>query len=211
MDVNKLKKEVDIVSATWKENPYYDRAEKWIHKFWDKESVFKKLFDKLDSSYVIELAAGHGRHAEQIAGNVMELVIMEVHDENLNACRNRLNKFDNIKYLKCEGFAYDGVEDNWATSIYCYDAMVHFNPNVIQSYLYDSYRVLKPGGRALFHHSNYPAPQNSNWMKNPHGRNHMTKKLFAEMSEKAGFKVLESHEIRWGMVEKLDCVSMIEK
>jgi hypothetical protein len=35
--------------------------------------------------------------------------------------------------------------------------MVHFDSDVIQVYLQDTARVLRWGGRALFHHSNYSA------------------------------------------------------
>ena len=36
--------------------------------------------------------------------------------------------------------------------------MVHFSADLVQAYLRDTARVLKPGGMALYHHSNYPAP-----------------------------------------------------
>lgn len=156
----------------------------------------------------MELAVGHGRHAEIVAKKARELVVMDVHEENLNTCRQRLKNYNNITFRKCEGAAFDGIKDNWASSIFCYDAMVYFSPDIIESYLNDSYRALKIGGRALYHHSNYSSSIDQHYGLNPHTRNNMTKQLFGELCEKANLQVLESILINWGKKPELDCITL---
>ena len=206
-----LIKSIGEVIAPWKDSPYYEEAEKWLHIFWDENTTFRKLFNQLDLSSVIEMAAGHGRHAEIVAKKAGEIVVMDVFDENLNVCRKRLKNLDNVKFQKCEGAAFDGIDDAWATSIFCYDAMVHFSPDIVESYLNDTHRVLKVGGMALYHHSNYPAIKEQHYGCNPHARNRMTKELFAELCEKSNLNIVESVILDWGGVKALDCVTLVKK
>ena len=209
--LDNLKKSIDVVIAPWQDSTYYDDAEKLMYIFWNESTIFRRLFENLDLSQVVELAVGHGRHAELVAARADEVVVMDVFEENLNFCRKRLKHFNNIKFQKCEGANFDGVGDDWATSIYCYDAMVHFSPDIVESYLNDTYRILKPDGMALYHHSNYPATKEQHYGQNPHARNRMTKELFGSLCEQSNLRVIESIVIDWGGVEGLDCITLVEK
>jgi hypothetical protein len=48
------------VGAAWRQSPYYDDAERWTILFWNDETPFRKFFDQLDLTTVLELACGHG-------------------------------------------------------------------------------------------------------------------------------------------------------
>ena len=207
----RLKKSVKIIRASWKNSPYYRDAEKWTHVFWDQNTVFKRLFDKLDLSCVVELAAGHGRHSEIVAQIAEKIIVMDVFLENIEVCRKRLRKFSNVTFRHCRGYAYDGVEASSVSSIFCYDAMVHFSPDIVEAYLKDSHRILTRGGRALFHHSNYKSTHKQHYGLNPHARNHMTKDLFSSLCVQAKLNVLESVVLNWGEIEALDCITLVEK
>ena len=89
--------------------------------------------------------------------------------------------------------------------------MVHFDRQVILSYLADAHRVLIPGGRALFHHSNYSLNPDSPFSENPHARAYMSAQLFEEYANKSGLTVLEQKIIGWGGIENLDCITLLEK
>ena len=76
-----LKKSIDVVIAPWQDSAYYDDAEKLMYIFWDENTIFRRLFEKLELSQVVELAVGHGRHAELVAARAGELVVMDVFEE----------------------------------------------------------------------------------------------------------------------------------
>lgn len=89
--------------------------------------------------------------------------------------------------------------------------MVHFEQDVVLSYLGDAARVLVPGGRALFHHSNYTAAPGNAYHLNPHWRNFMSKELFASGAIGLGLRVLEQNVLQWGNVPALDCLTLLER
>jgi ubiquinone/menaquinone biosynthesis C-methylase UbiE len=208
--IQNISGEIKEIADPWKGSRYYDDAEKWTFLFWDKSSLFRKAFDQLDLEYTIELACGHGRHAERVASRATHLVLMDVLQENIEFCRSRLAKFSNTEFFVNEGCTYHPVPDNTATAIFCYDAMVHFSPAIVESYLKDTKRVLAKGGRALYHHSNYPAPSDLHYGQNPHARNHMTQQLFKSMCDAAGLHILSSVPMRWGDIAELDCLTLVE-
>ena len=136
---------------------------------------------------------------------------MDVVAENIEACRQRLNAYGNIEYHVIGGSGFEPLADGSVSAIFCYDAMVHFSADIIEAYLVDARRVLRPDGRALFHHSNLDAPPDRHFGLNPHARNSMTQARFAALAEKAGLAVLDQHILKWGGVEDLDCITLVER
>lgn len=209
--MSNLEESVRHVGAAWKQSAYYEQAEQFTHVFWGEHTHFRRLFARLDLTQALELACGHGRHAEQIADTCGRLCMMDIHAENLDFCRVRLKRFRNIEYHVNNGYDFQPLGDASLTAIFCYDAMVHFSPDLVKSYLSDTARVLQPGGRALFHHSNYPAPRDRHYGQNPHARNHMTRELFGTYAAEAGLKVEESVIIPWGHDADLDCITLVAR
>lgn len=208
---SKLAESAAVVGAPWAQSPYYDDAERWTFLFWDEGTVFRRLFNQLDLSTVIELSCGHGRHSERVAQMTSQLTLLDMHEANLEFCRRRLAGHRFVRYLKGNGYSLEPIEAASATSIFCYDSMVHFSPDIVQSYMRETARILRPGGMGLFHHSNYPAPMNRHYGQNPHARNHMTKRLFGSYAGDAGLVVQESLVIPWGGVDNLDCVTLVQR
>lgn len=206
-----LEELVSISGNAWADSPYYENAEKWIDVFWGENTLFLRLFQTLDLSNVLELSCGYGRHAERVAPLAGALSVMDIFDNNLEVCRERLKSYGNVHYFKGNGHSFEPLDDGSITSIFCYDAAVHFEPELVKAYLADAARVLSPGGRFLLHHSNLDAPRNQSYGQNPHARNHMPGPLFDEYVSASGLEILESHVIPWGGMEELDRVSLLVK
>ncbi len=206
-----LRASVDVVAKPWADSPYYANAEKWIDVFWGPNTQFRRLFGRLNLSATTELACGHGRHAEQCVEKCGTLTLVDIFDDNLEASRKRLAGHANVAFLKNNGFDLQPLPDASQTAVYCYDAMVHFSPDLVQSYLLDIARVLAPGGMALLHHSNYAAPPDRHYGQNPNARNHMTFELFSGYARDAKLSIVESVEITWGGNPKLDRLTLLSR
>jgi ubiquinone/menaquinone biosynthesis C-methylase UbiE len=206
-----IEQEKEIIQRPWQDSPYYKHAERWIHLFWGKDSLFQSFFDHLDLSNTVELACGYGRHSERVAPRAGQLILVDVFQTNLEQCRIRLAAYQNISYLLGNGYNFQPIPDSSITAIFSYDAMVHFSMNVMLRYLQDSARILKPGGMAQYHHSNFPGPGAAHYGQNPHARNVMDFSLFSRMAEEYGLKIVDSLEIDWGGIRNLDRLTLLKK
>ncbi len=202
-------------AVVWDGSKYYDHAEEWTWLFWSEKHPFFPFFKQLDLTHLLELACGHGRHSEFVLehfeGQVESLVMMDILQSNIDYCRNRIGERGNITIITNSGVGFEPVPSESLTAIFCYDAMVHFYRDVVRSYIADTLRVLKPGGKALFHHSNYTLDPNSHFGLNPHARAFMSAELFKNYVEEEGLEVLGQKIMSWGNVAELDCLSLIRK
>lgn len=194
-------------------NQWFDDAEKneVVDVFWNKKSIFYKLFTKLDLHTVIELACGRGRHVPHYLDKADEITLVDILEENILFCKRRFKDVNNLKYYKNNGFNLEKLPCQSYTSLFTYDSMVHFELMDINRYLKDIYRVLVNGGRALFHHSNYSSDYKTDFAHAPHARCFMNKDIFAYLACRAGFKILEQEVIDWYGEKELDCVTLVEK
>lgn len=194
---------------------YYSIAEapEAVRIFWGENTAFHRMFRTLDRSFIVELACGHGRHTEYMlnALPVGTAVLMDFVAGNIEFCEKRLARYENAKFLQNGGDNFLPLGTGQATAIFCYDAMVHFEYDTVFSYLRDAARVLRVGGRALFHHSNYTGAPGGIYRNNPHWRNFMSKELFAHVAMRFGFRVVEQSVLQWGTTPSLDCLTLLEK
>lgn len=184
-----------------------------MRAFWgtgNPQRPFRRLFAELDLRMTAELACGHGRHAGQIYKQVPALILIDVVPENVAFCRERFKGAGNVATMQNDGATFRPLPDEYVTAIYCYDAMVHFECDVVLSYIRDTARILKRGGRALFHHSNLSAFPGRDHRLNPGGRNFMSQELFIHTARRSGLNVRESVVFDWD-APHTDCLTLLEK
>ncbi len=194
-------------------NSYFEQAEneQEIGMFWNFDTKFYDMFQKLDLSKVIELACGHGRHVTHYLDRASEITLVDILQENIDFCRERLGENKKIKFYKNNGYDLEELNSDEYSALFTYDAMVHFEMMDIYQYLKDIYRVLKKGGKALFHHSNNTDDYKGSFFSSVHGRSFMNKEIFAYLAYRVGFIVLEQSVIDWAGVKGLDCLTLLEK
>lgn len=191
---------------------YFTKAEddKALDIFWDENSLFYQMFKKLDITDVIELAVGRGRHVQKYIDKVNSITVVDILQKNIDICKERYKNYNHIKYYCNNGYDLNKLPDNSYTAVFSYDAMVHFEMLDIYNYLKEMHRVLRKGGCALIHHSNNHSNYKASFQNSAHGRNYMSKDLFAYLAYRAGFEIVEQNIIDWG-VKDLDCISLIRK
>lgn len=193
---------------------YFEDAERGelFDVFWGEGSILKRLFQELDLTNVIELACGRGRHVPNYIDLSGHITLVDILQKNIDICKARFGNDRRISYYKNQGYDLRELDDEKYTSIFSYDAMVHFELLDINSYLIDFYRVLKPGGRALLHHSNFDAMYDGSFNSSlAGGRSFMNYKIFSYLAIHAGFIVLDQQILRWADRPDLDCVTLLEK
>lgn len=192
---------------------YFARAEsaESLATFWAEDSLFRRRFDTLNLESVIELACGRGRHVPQYIGRAGRVTLVDILRKNIDLCKERFAGNGKISYLVNDGKSLAGLPSDSYTAVFSYDAMVHFELLDIFSYLKEMNRVLRRGGRALIHHSNNTKSHKLLFETAEHGRNYMSKDLFAYLAFRAGLEVVEQDVFDWGDSPSLDCLSLVEK
>jgi len=105
------------------------------------------------SSTVLEIGPGHGRWSKEIVDRCRGLVLVDLSPNCLEHCRRLFNGRDDVAYLGTDGRSLTGVDDASIDFVWSYDAFVHMEPEVVEAYLSEIRRVLRPGGRAAVHHA----------------------------------------------------------
>jgi SAM-dependent methyltransferase len=196
------------VGENWRHTPYFERAEPDIDRQW-RRLIFP-LIDDCDFTAVVDLAAGHGRNTEKLRHLAAKVYALDVIEDHVSFCRLRFADDPRVECRLCDGITLTGISDASISLVYSFDSMVHFDPDVVRSYLRDIYRALLPGGRAMCHHSNYTENPTGDFRESPHWRNFMSRELFAHYAHKEGLEVVRAQLVDWGIPE-LDCITVLER
>ena len=189
------------------DNPYFATAEPVMEQIWADQ--IQPFLRGSDLRCVLDLATGHGRNAAILLREAKRLILVDIQPGNIAHCRQRFGEDPRISYLVNNGFDLRDVPDAKVTLLYCFDAMVHFDSDVVRAYLAEARRVLVPGGRAFLHHSNYQ--EGHDWRTAPHSRAFLSKRLMEHYALKEGLAVVRQRVIDWGGVARLDCLSLLAK
>ena len=196
------------IGKDWKQSGYYDAAEPYMEEQW--QHIIWPYIQDCDFSCVIDLAVGHGRNTDKLRRLAGTIYAIDINEENIKFCQQRFAGDKKVHLLLNNGFTFTGVTDATVTLVYCFDAMVHFDSDVVRSYLRESARVLKPGGYGFFHHSNYDKNPSGNPHDNPGWRNFMSQNLFIHYCSKEGLDVVRSQIVDWSSPE-MDCLTLFHK
>ena len=201
------------IKAAWTEAEYYEMHEQahLMGLFWANGSVFKRMFDTLNVDNIVELACGHGRHVPKYQHIASKITLVDINQTNIDFCKNRFSDNKKITYICNNGSELQGVPPASMTAIFSYDAMVHFEMMDVIKYIQESSRILMPGGRALFHHSNNNGNPGGNPMWHPTWRNFMSLDIVTHAAARAGFTIIEQQALHWGGFNNIDGVTLMQK
>ncbi|MEI3855876.1 MULTISPECIES: class I SAM-dependent methyltransferase [unclassified Ensifer] len=211
---NNLKSLVKKNSLLWGKEvaeDYHKAAERDMEMHWNGYVEPALARHAIDYSEVVDFACGYGRNTDFLLRRAGRVSMVDVNKHNIEYCRAKYQNNQRVEVRACNGYDLGDIGEASCTFFYTFDSMVHFPLRIVEAYLPEFFRVLKPGGYALVHHSNYTkAGPNADFKKNPHWRNYMSAEIFAGLAKAAGFVVAEQTVHPWG-VPNLDCVTILLK
>lgn len=220
MSNEKLASSAAISGNPFKESAYFELAEQSMERHW--QYFIEPIVGVRRYGLTVDLAVGWGRNTEKLRHISDQVIGVDINQECIDHCAKRFEGVDNVSFIKTDGTELKGIEDNSVDLMYCFDAMVHFEPEIVETYVKEFARVLKPGGLGFVHHSNWTKALGGNFQKQPHWRNYMSNTLFSYFVYRDGLKMLEQRVLDWdesipsdgkakGLVESLDCISCFTK
>jgi SAM-dependent methyltransferase len=190
---------------------YFAAAEADMETYWTSLIWPVLARHAIDFACTLDLAAGHGRNTEVLRRLAERVLVVDMIEECVEACRARFADDPRVTCIQNDGISLASIGDGEVTFVYCFDSMVHFDSDVVRAYLAEFRRVLRPGGHGFCHHSNYSARPGGHFTTNPHWRNFMSCELFAHYCDKEGLEVLHQQTVDWAGDTGLDGFTVLQR
>lgn len=146
--------------AFWgKRESWIAQGEEWS-KRWGGSSaqwwwaIYPRIHRFIPTDTILEIACGYGRWSAYLKGFAEKLVLVDLVEDCIEACKQRFRNSGNIEYYVNDGKSLDMVADRSVDFIFSFDSLVHAEEDVIRSYLDAISTKLKKNGVAFIHHSN---------------------------------------------------------
>jgi ubiquinone/menaquinone biosynthesis C-methylase UbiE len=153
---------IDWNLETWDKAHGWDRdGDEWSnmaahckvpYPAWKQQLLDHFLLPYANGADVLEIAPGHGRWSETLVREARTVVLVDLSPSCIAACRERFAGRDNVSFHVNDGRSLP-VADASVDFVWSFDAFVHMDPPVIDGYLQECARVLRPGGHVVIHHA----------------------------------------------------------
>ncbi len=118
-------------------------------------ALLPRIHSFVPTGTILEIAPGYGRWTQYLKDLGERLIVVDMTEQCIERCRTRFSEAPNIEYHVNDGRSLEMVEDHSIDFVFSFDSLVHAEPDVLDAYLRQLARKLKPGGAGFFHHSNF--------------------------------------------------------
>lgn len=202
---------------------YYIRAEESAQRQYDVhlKEYFNKYAPAGQNLTVMDFACGWGRITNVIKNNYSKIILCDISEKAILHCKERFGDDPKFEYV-VNTIDNIPVESDSVDFVFSWDSMVQFNYRLLDLSIFEINRVLKKGGYALLHHSNYRgafAAQKLSCSEN-YEENKMSRACTSYVDVKRianhyEMDVVEQKLQDWGsgdnFVRHIDCFSVLQK
>lgn len=195
----------DEWSQAWRGTPYL---------WWGV--IYPRIFGCLPVETLLEIGPGFGRFTRYLRESCRTIVLVDVTERCISACRARFGEAARVRYYVNDGKSLAMIDDESVDFVFSFDSLVHAEANVLEAYLLQLGRKLKSGGFGFVHHSNVAALrdpatgalpfQNQHWRAES-----MSADLFNTFCERASLLCLAQELVNWGCGHLTDCFSLFTR
>ena len=175
--------------------------------------LLPRIYRFLPTKNVLELAPGFGRWTQYLKNLCEEIIVVDLSNAAIDACKKRFDSDTNIKYYVNDGISLDMIQSNSIDFLFCFDSLVHANPTTLRNYVKQFDRILGNDGVAFIHHSNLKNHvEQITGIERLHLRDpDVNAELFEEMASEYNLQCISQELINWGGVSTIDCITMMTK
>jgi SAM-dependent methyltransferase len=226
--------------ATWEAYDWPKGGDEWSwewggpHAQWNC-SLLPRIYRWLPAGTILEIAPGFGRWTQYLKDCAEHLIIVDLSEKCIAACRERFAEATNISFHVNDGRTLGMIRDGTVDFAVSFDSLVHVEVDAIESYIAELSRVLTHDGVAFLHHSNLGAHLKelelgrrtaklpgrlqfvSGWLertgrstRNLHVRaKSVSADLVAELCNRHGLQCVAQEVVNWGGPILHDCFTAI--
>lgn len=146
-------------------NKYYDWRElgdEWSQPWGDPVtqwygSILPRIHRFVPTTRILEIGCGFGRWTQFLKDQCEQLTALDIAENCIAACKERLSDATNITYVVNDGSSLDEIPDSSIDFVFSFDSLVHADKSTLESYFAQLPRILTDEGAAFIHHSNLGA------------------------------------------------------
>lgn len=177
-------------------------------------SILSRVSMCLPASTILEIAPGFGRWTHFLKEVCDHLIAVDLAQKCVAHCRERFRDHPHISCYVNDGLSLPMISDASIDFAFSYDSLVHAERDVLDSYIRELARTLKPEGVAFIHHSNlgeYPLLNKVTGVEDHHNRAaSVTAEVVAQCCERNGLHCVVQEKVNWCTRRTLiDCFSTI--
>jgi len=169
-----------------------DNGDEWSKEFGTTENLWLNYIypniKRFKNKTILEIAPGYGRITAYLINIAKSLTIVDLNENCISECKKRFGNHIDGYYVN-DGESLSDIPDDSMDLVFSYDSFVHMHLDVIESYVKEIGRVLKPGGHCWLHHSNLYGGEEMSF-ENWGGRANMDITRFGEMLTKNKFSII---------------------
>jgi Methyltransferase domain len=174
-------------------------------------AIFPRIHGFIPTGTILEIAPGYGRWTRYLKDACQQLLLVDLSQRCIEACKQRFASCDHISYHVNDGLSLSMVPENSIDFAFCFDSLVHAEMEVLQAYLEQFPSKLTRNGVGFIHHSNLgafvdPATRGlPSAMTNPHWRaKSVSAERVAAYCDAVGLQCLSQEIVNWGGDELTD-------
>jgi hypothetical protein len=180
----------------------------------------------IPTTTILEIGPGFGRWSQFLLGLCQKLIVVDLSEKCIAACRERFSGHSHILYYVNDGKSLDMIPDDSIDFVFSFDSLVHAEEDVMASYVSQLSRKLTQNGAGFIHHSNlgeYPSYLTI-YRKLPgvrrvlsilgikedffHGRaSNMTAMKFSAYANGTELQCIGQEKVNWASRRLIDCMS----
>lgn len=117
-------------------------------------TIFPRIKSHVPTNRILEIACGFGRWTQYLKDLCESLIVVDLSEECIQACKQRFSECLHIEYHVNDGKSLDFISDSSVDFVFSFDSLVHADEFVMEAYLCQLQRILNNDGVAFIHHSN---------------------------------------------------------
>ncbi|MEZ5307534.1 MAG: methyltransferase domain-containing protein [Pyrinomonadaceae bacterium] len=122
------------------------------HLIESRKGIYSEILENFlaKNAAVLEYGCGPGYLASAVAPHVSKIFACDISSGAI-ACARILNSAENLRYLSITEGELEQVEDSQLDAVYSFAVIQHLTDEVFELVLKNCRRMLKPGGKIVFH------------------------------------------------------------
>jgi SAM-dependent methyltransferase len=116
--------------------------------------LYPRIFPFLQGR-ILEIAPGYGRWTPFLRNHCTSYIGVDLAVKCVDHCRREFKSDPRLRFEVGDGRSLAMVADGSIEFAFSFDSLVHAEADVVESYVSELARILKPSGVAFIHHSNF--------------------------------------------------------